>query len=75
MKTRLRAEIPLTWLPDDAPVASAVLAGFAAPLSWAHGLLHQVRLQTRLLTASGEMLDILAYDYLGARIGRVPPRG
>lgn len=67
---RLRELHPRRWLPDEAPVASAVLRGMAVPLAWIHDFLAKVRLQARIATATGEWLDLVAFDYLGDRISR-----
>ena len=68
--SRLRSQIPRGWLPDDSPVADGVMSGLAA--AWAvlwSGLVY-VRQQTRIATATGGNLDVIALDVFGLRIGR-----
>jgi hypothetical protein len=72
---RLRTVLPPSWfrssgdLPSN-PVLAAVLAMPAQALSWIYGLVSFTRLQTRLATATGGFLDLLAWDYLAGRVRR-----
>lgn len=68
---RLRALVPVNWFPSGpSPVLDTWLAGPAAALSWAQGLLWYARQQMRLQTASGGFLDLTAYDYFGPNLPR-----
>lgn len=66
MGARLRALLPRGWFADDAPILAALLAGLASVWSWSFGLLDYVGQQTRIATASGGWLDLIAEDYGGA---------
>ncbi len=70
---RLWALVP-PWFGDRAnsPIVSGILAGFASGLSWAYGLIQVVKQQTRIATACGPFLDIIAYDFLGLTLVRAP---
>lgn len=66
MAARLRAVLPQGWFADDAPILSSVLDGFASVWAWLFTLLTFVQQQTRIATASGGWLDLIARDYGGA---------
>jgi hypothetical protein len=70
MVARLRAALPQGWFADDAPVLSAVLSGFASVWAWLFTLLTYVQQQTRITTASGGWLDLIARDYGGTSWAR-----
>lgn len=70
---RLRQLLPDSWFPttpSDRPVLDAVLEGLAPPSSHVYELIEGVREQTRLLTATGAYLDLVAGDYFGATLLR-----
>jgi hypothetical protein len=67
---RLRAVLPARWFPDSAPILDGLLSGLAAGWSWVYQQLHYVQAQTRIATATGIWLDIIAQDYFGARLVR-----
>jgi hypothetical protein len=67
---RLRAVLPARWFPDSSPILDGLLSGFAAGWSFAYQQLQYVRAQTRIGTASGIWLDIIAQDYFGSRLVR-----
>lgn len=69
MAARLRAVLP-PWFPDDAPIANGVLAGLAAGLSFGYALIQFAKSQTRIATASGGWLDLIAWDYFSTRFLR-----
>jgi hypothetical protein len=75
MLARLKAVLPPRWFADDTPVLDGLLAGLAAAAAWLYALLATVRQQARLATASGGFLDLIAQDYLGARIARRAGQG
>lgn len=67
---RLRAVLPARWFADDAPVLDSVLAGLAETWRATEDLIGYARLQTRIRTATGEWLDLIAADYFGIRVRR-----
>lgn len=58
--------MPTGWLPDVAPMADAILAGFAVTWASIYAQAGYVRAQARLATATGVWLDGKASDLLGA---------
>jgi hypothetical protein len=62
---RLRSLLPPAWFPDNAPVLTAILEGFAATWSALYALLTYVQAQDRIGTATGGWLDGKAMDFLG----------
>jgi hypothetical protein len=70
MVSRLRALLPARWFADTAPVLDATLTGFAALWTTAYEQLEFVRRQTRIATASGSFLDMIATDFFGTRLCR-----
>ncbi len=67
---RLKATLPLGWLPDETPVADAILSGCASTWAWVWSLLAYVRLQTRIASATDINLDLIANDFLGSNLPR-----
>lgn len=72
---RLRAALPQHWFGDDAPVLGAVLGGFGAVWAQLYDVLQTVRRQSRIGTADGAMLDLIAGDFFGSRLMRRPGQG
>jgi hypothetical protein len=70
MVSRLRALLPARWFADTAPVLDATLTGFAAVWTAAYEQLEFVRRQTRVATANGSFLDMIAKDFFGTRLCR-----
>ena len=70
MLVRLRTVLPARWFPDDTPVLDGLLSGLAAGWSWAYQQLQYVKAQTRIATATGIWLDIVALDFFGHRLVR-----
>ena len=70
MAARMRAVLPAKWFPDDAPVLSAILAGFGAVWATMYSLLEWVQLQTRITTATGANLDLISLDFFGGDLPR-----
>jgi hypothetical protein len=70
MLARLKMVLPARWFADVTPILDAVLTGLANAWSQLYGLLATVKLQTRLITASGVFLDIAASDYFGSALPR-----
>ena len=72
MMARLKSVLPLRWFSDTTPVLDAVLSGLADVWSWAYGLVAFARQQTRIATAAGIWLDMIANDLFGAWLSRRP---
>lgn len=70
MVSRLRALIPNGWFNDVAPVRDAVLGGISDILAFGYSLISYAKLQTRILTATGPWLDLIALDFFGAALRR-----
>ena len=68
--SRLKAVLPPRWFPDSAPVLESLVAGLATAWSSIYALLAFVRAQSRLATASGTFIDVIAGDFFGARLQR-----
>ncbi len=70
MLRRLKAVLPLRWFGDITPVLDALLGGLAAGWCWVFGLLSFCIAQTRIATATGLWLDLVARDLFGDRLKR-----
>jgi hypothetical protein len=71
--SRVRSLLPFGWFEAGAsPVLDAVLQGYGWAISWAYALLAYVKLQTRIATASGAWLDLIAFDFFGRALLRKP---
>ncbi len=77
MVERARSVLPVGWFPTttpgqptQSPVLDGVLNGCAACMSFAYSLLQYVITQTRILTASGVFLDMIAADFFGSFLSR-----
>jgi hypothetical protein len=71
MLSRLKSLVPGGWFASAlAPVRDAVFGGLADALANTHALLFSVKLQTRIATASGWFLDLIAWDFFGSRFLR-----
>lgn len=75
MLARIKAVLPARWFPDDTPLLDGIAAGLADAAAWLYALLANVKLQTRLATATGGFLDMIALDYFGVRIVRSTGQG
>lgn len=74
---RLRLALPKTWFPSNAdeqtnPVLAAVLAMPGSVGSWLYGLIAFTKAQTRLATATGVFLDLIAWDFFRDGLVRRP---
>src|SRR6185437_6566224 len=70
MLRRIKAVLPARWFADTSPVLDGVLSGLAAGWAWVYGLLGFVVAQTRIATATGVWLDMIARDCFGTRLSR-----
>ena len=70
MLRRIKAVLPARWFADTSPVLDGVLSGLAAGWAWLYGLLAFVMAQTRIATATGVWLDMIARDCFGTRLSR-----
>lgn len=75
MLARIKAVLPARWFPDVTPLLDGVITGLADAASWLYALLANVKLQTRIGTATGGFLDMIANDFFGARVTRFPGQG
>lgn len=62
---RVKGLIPNRWFRWVAPYRDAIIGGLADLAAWNYGWILYARAQTRMATAYGIWLDILAYDFLG----------
>lgn len=67
---RLKRLIPTRWFNVTAPIRDAILGGIADATAWSYSLFAFVKAQTRLATATGQFIDLFAFDYLGLTIRR-----
>jgi hypothetical protein len=74
---RIKAVLPSQWFPvpqegsaSPTPILDGVLTGLAWPWSQLYSLIQYVILQTRIATATGVLLDIIAQDFFGLNLTR-----
>lgn len=69
---RIKRLIPPGWFASDAkaPVRHAVLGGLSDGLTWVTSRQTYLRAQTRIRTATGFNLDLIAWDFFGPRFRR-----
>ena len=67
MAARIASVLPARWFPDllQAPALNAILQGLGTGLAYCYSLLSFVRLQARLTTSSGILIDIWADGWFG----------
>lgn len=74
IQARLIALLPSGWFSDGstvvAPVLNAVVSAAATVFYSAYSLIQYAQSQTRISTASGAFLDLIAYDYFGRNLQR-----
>ncbi|MBR8182083.1 hypothetical protein KDW54_06680 [Burkholderia ambifaria] len=66
---RLLRNLP-PWFGDDPPIFGALLHGIAYGLSFVYSLISFAKLQTRIKTATGGWLDLIAADFFGTSLPR-----
>lgn len=67
---RVKGVIPNRWFAFTASIRDAVLGGLADGAAWCYALIGYAKAQTRLVTAYGAWLDVVAYDFLGRNLSR-----
>lgn len=67
---RLKTEIPNGWLGGDTPFQDGVLSGIADGDANIYALAQYAKLQTRIQTATGGWLDLIALDFYGTTLPR-----
>lgn len=72
---RLKVVLPAKWFPDVTPILDALLSGLAAAWAVIYVQLQFVVLQTRIATATGPWLDMVARDYFGQGLVRKTSEG
>jgi hypothetical protein len=68
--SRLRTVLPKRWFGERSPNLVSVLQSIATPWVWLYGMITYVISQTRVGTATGSWLDLIAHDFFGARLAR-----
>ena len=63
-------ELLPTWFADSNPTANALLTGAATALAFVYGLYVYAVAQSRILTATGIWLDMIAQDFYGTAVQR-----
>jgi len=69
MLARLKAQFPASWFQTSATV-DATLQGPASALATSYSQIQYAKLQTRILTATDSILDLIAYDFFGTSVAR-----
>lgn len=75
MQSRLRAALPQHWFADNAPVLQGLQTGVAWAMNSAYGNITYTALQTRIKTATGIFLDIIANDFFDGTLPRLMNEG
>jgi len=71
MLSRLLAVMP-RWFADSSPTLTALLNGVAFCLAYVHQWYWFAKQQTRIKTATGSFLDLIALDFFGLSLQRQP---
>lgn len=69
---RLLDDLPTDWFGSNHPLLDAVLRGTATPTVFNFQQIQYAALQTRLQTATDINLDLIAQDYFGNGLPRLP---
>ena len=72
MIARMKAVLPRGWFADSTPVLDGLLTGMSEAWTWIYQQVQVVRAQARIATANGLFLDIIASDFFGAALQRLP---
>lgn len=65
IQNRIKGTIPRRWFSWTALIRDAIIGGLSDAAAWCYGLVGYARAQTRIATAYGIWLDLIAYDFLG----------
>lgn len=68
--SRVKRLIPNHWFAWTAPYRDAIMGGLSDSAAWNYSLIIYARAQSRLNTAYGIWLDILAFDFTGRFLTR-----
>lgn len=74
MLARLKANLP-PWFPSDSTIVDGALTGLAYLFAFVYSLIKYAELQTRIRTATGGWLDLIAADFFGADLLRSAGQG
>jgi len=72
---RLWIVLPNRWFSETSPNLQALLRCIATPWVWFYNSIQYVIAQTRLRTATGHWLDLIATDYFGSHLDRQTNEG
>ena len=67
---RLKKSLPSTWFKDENALITAVLNGFAWGATLVYDNIVEMKLQTRIKTATAGFLDMISGDFFGDRYPR-----
>jgi hypothetical protein len=67
---KIKATLPTQWFGEETPILDSVLNAVSAGWLGQFDLLSYTRAQTRISTAFGAWLDLIAMDYFGYRVKR-----
>lgn len=68
--SRVKLVLPKRWFAWTAPLRDAVLGGLSDSAAWCYSLITYAQTQSRIGTATGPWLDIIAKDYLSWHLQR-----
>lgn len=69
--SRLKALLPSRWFGDNPPIVTAILTGWASVHAFVYAQIAYAKLQTRIKTATGGWLDMIAVDFFGTAVRRM----
>jgi hypothetical protein len=72
MASRLLRVLPNNWFNSTAPLLNAIMLGLGNGWAAIYTLIGVVRSQARMITASGDFLDMAAADFFGGGLPRWP---
>ncbi len=67
---RIRAVLPVGWFSDESPLLDSLLSGMAQTWSWIYDWIASTEQETRLSSATGIWLDVIATDYFNFDFAR-----
>lgn len=72
MQRRITSLLPSRWWANVAPLKEAVIGGLGDALSNIYSFIQYTKAQSRIKTAFGPWLDLIAFDFFGMRFRRRP---